>query len=76
MFITNGPVADVLLVYAKTAPEKGPRYFGFIVEKVSRVFSRTKLVKMGWRGSETGELVLITVKFLQKTWLAKKITAA
>jgi len=59
MFITNGPVADVLLVYAKTAPEKGAHGISaFIVEKDFPGFSvAQKLVKMGWRGSETGELV-------------------
>lgn len=59
IFITNGPVADVLLVYAKTAPEKGPHGISaFIIEKDFPGFSvAQKLVKMGWRGSETGELV-------------------
>jgi isovaleryl-CoA dehydrogenase len=59
LFITNGPVADVLLVYAKTAPELGQKGISaFIVEKDSPGFSvAQKLVKMGWRGSPTGELV-------------------
>ncbi|MGE0485433.1 MAG: acyl-CoA dehydrogenase family protein [Gammaproteobacteria bacterium] len=59
IYITNGPVADVLLVYAKTAPEKGPHGISaFIVEKDFRGFSvAQKLVKMGFRGSQTGELV-------------------
>ena len=59
MFITNGPVADVLLVYAKTDPDKGAHGISaFIVEKDFPGFSvAQKLVKMGWRGSETGELV-------------------
>ena len=64
MFITNGPVADVLLVYAKTAPEKGAHGISaFIVEKGFPGFSvAQKLVKMGWRGSETGELVFDNCK--------------
>jgi len=59
LFITNGPVADVLLVYAKTDPDKGAHGISaFIVEKDFPGFSvAQKLVKMGWRGSETGELV-------------------
>ena len=59
LYITNGPVADVLLVYAKTAPEKGAHGISaFIVEKDFPGFSvAQKLVKMGFRGSQTGELV-------------------
>jgi isovaleryl-CoA dehydrogenase len=59
LFITNGPVADVLLVYAKTAPERKQHGISaFIVEKTSPGFSvAQKLDKMGWRGSPTGELV-------------------
>lgn len=59
MYITNGPVADVLLVYAKTDPEKGPHGISaFIVEKDFPGFSvAQKLVKMGFRGSQTGELL-------------------
>ena len=59
IFITNGPVADVLLVYAKTAPELGPKGISaFIIEKDFPGFSvAQKLIKMGYRGSPTGELV-------------------
>ncbi|MGR8920679.1 MAG: acyl-CoA dehydrogenase family protein [Gammaproteobacteria bacterium] len=59
IYITNGPCADVLLVYAKTAPDKGPHGISaFIVEKDFPGFSvAQKLVKMGFRGSQTGELV-------------------
>ena len=59
MYITNGPVADVLLVYAKTEPEKGPHGItAFIVEKDFPGFSvAQKLNKMGFRGSQTGELL-------------------
>ena len=59
IFITNGPVADVLLVYAKTAPEKGAHGISaFIVEKDFPGFRvAQKLEKMGYRGSQTGELV-------------------
>ena len=59
MYITNGPVADVLLVYAKTAKELGKNGISaFIVEKDFPGFSvAQKLNKMGFRGSQTGELV-------------------
>jgi isovaleryl-CoA dehydrogenase len=59
MFITNGPVADVLLVYAKTDREKGAHGISaFIVEKGFPGFRvAQKLRKMGFRGSPTGELV-------------------
>jgi isovaleryl-CoA dehydrogenase len=59
IYITNGPVADVLLVYAKTAPEKGAHGISaFIVEKDFPGFRvAQKLEKMGYRGSPTGELV-------------------
>ena len=59
IFITNSPVADVLLVYAKTAPEKGPHGISaFIIEKDYPGFRvAQKLEKMGFRGSQTGELV-------------------
>ncbi|MBI4694724.1 MAG: acyl-CoA dehydrogenase family protein [Gammaproteobacteria bacterium] len=64
IFITNGPVADVLLVYAKTTPEKGAHGISaFIVEKGFPGFSvAQKLVKMGFRGSQTGELVFDNCK--------------
>lgn len=59
MWITNGPVADTLVVYAKTDPEAGPRGITtFIVEKDFKGFSTAqKLDKLGMRGSDTGELV-------------------
>ncbi|SLN46558.1 acyl-CoA dehydrogenase family protein [Oceanibacterium hippocampi] len=59
LYITNGPVADVLLVYAKTAPELGAKGISaFIVEKGFPGFKvAQKLTKMGYRGSQTAELV-------------------
>ena len=58
-FITNGPIADVLIVYAKTDKEKGAHGItAFLVEKGTRGFSVSKrLEKMGNRGSVTGELI-------------------
>ena len=59
MWITNGPTADVLVVYAKTDPNAGPRGItAFIIEKGMKGFSTAqKLDKLGMRGSDTGELV-------------------
>ena len=59
MWITNGPTADVMVVYAKTDSEAGHRGISaFIVEKNMKGFSvAQKLDKLGMRGSETGELV-------------------
>ena len=59
MFITNGPIADTLLVYAKTAPERGAHGISaFIIERTFPGFRvAQKLMKMGFRGSQTGELV-------------------
>ena len=59
LYITNGPVADVLLVYAKTSPERGAQGISaFVVEKGFAGFRvAQKLTKMGFRGSPTAELV-------------------
>jgi isovaleryl-CoA dehydrogenase len=59
MWITNGPDAEVLVVYAKTDPDAGPRGItAFIVEKEFKGFSTArKLDKLGMRGSNTCELV-------------------
>jgi isovaleryl-CoA dehydrogenase len=58
IYITNGPVADVLLVYAKTAPERGAQGISaFIVQKDYPGFHvAQRLTKMGFRGSQTAEL--------------------
>ena len=59
MWITNGPDADVLVVYAKTDPEAGPRGItAFLIERGFPGFSTApKLDKLGMRGSNTCELV-------------------
>src|SRR6202000_3167242 len=59
MWITNGPIAETLVVYAKTHPNAGPRGItAFIIEKGMRGFSTAqKLDKLGMRGSDTAELV-------------------
>jgi isovaleryl-CoA dehydrogenase len=58
-WITNGPQADTIVVYAKTDPDAGSRGItAFIVEKSFSGFEvAQKLDKLGMRGSETGELV-------------------
>ncbi|GAB1205994.1 hypothetical protein APSETT445_004675 [Aspergillus pseudonomiae] len=59
MWITNGPDADFIVVYAKTEPEKGSKGItAFVVEKTFDGFScARKLDKLGMRGSNTGELI-------------------
>jgi len=59
MWITNGPGADVLVVYAKTEPDAGSRGItAFLVEKDFKGFSTAqKLDKLGMRGSDTCELI-------------------
>ena len=64
MWITNGPDADTMVVYAKTEPELGARgVTAFIVEKGMKGFSTAqKLDKLGMRGSHTGEMVFNDVE--------------
>ncbi|MER8462240.1 isovaleryl-CoA dehydrogenase [Mesorhizobium sp. M1396] len=64
MWITNGPDAETLVVYAKTDPERNSRGItAFIVEKAMAGFSvAQKLDKLGMRGSNTGELVFEDVE--------------
>jgi isovaleryl-CoA dehydrogenase len=59
MWITNGPQAETLVVYAKTDPDAGPRGItAFLIEKGFKGFSTAqKLDKLGMRGSDTCELV-------------------
>jgi isovaleryl-CoA dehydrogenase len=60
MWITNGPDADVLVVYMRTAPKemRAARMTAFIVEKGMKGFrTAQKLDKLGMRGSNTCELV-------------------
>ncbi len=64
MWITNGPDADTMVVYAKTEPELGARgVTAFIVEKgMKGFFTAQKLDKLGMRGSHTGEMVFQNVE--------------
>ncbi len=64
MWITNGPDADVMVVYAKTNPELGAKGMtAFIVEKGMKGFGTAqKLDKLGMRGSHTGEMTFNNVE--------------
>jgi len=59
MWITNGPIADTLFVYAKTDPQAGAKGItSFLIEKGFKGFrTAQKLDKLGMRGSDTGELI-------------------
>ena len=63
-WITNGPDADTLVVYAKTDPEAGPRGItAFLIEKTMKGFSTSEpFHKLGMRGSNTGELIFEDVE--------------
>ena len=63
-WITNGPDADVLVVYAKTDPEAGAKGItAFLIEKTMAGFSTSKhFDKLGMRGSNTGELIFSDVE--------------
>ncbi len=73
MWITNGPDADVVVVYAKTDPAAGARGItAFIVEKGSKGFwSAQKLDKLGMRGSSTSELVFENCVVPEENMLGK-----
>ncbi len=63
MWITNGPDADVVVVYAKTDPKAGSKGISaFIVEKGFGIRTVQKLDKLGMRGSNTGELLFENVE--------------
>jgi isovaleryl-CoA dehydrogenase len=72
-WITNGPVADVLVVYAKTDPAAGAQGISaFIVERGFKGFSTAqKLDKLGMRGSDTGELVFEDCEVPQENLLGE-----
>jgi isovaleryl-CoA dehydrogenase len=73
MWITNGPDADVLVVYAKTDPTAGPRGMtAFLLEKGMKGFTRSpKLDKLGMRGSNTCELVFQDVEVPEENVLGQ-----
>jgi isovaleryl-CoA dehydrogenase len=73
MWITNGPVAETLVVYAKTDPSAGPRGItAFLIEKGMKGFSTAqKLDKLGMRGSDTCELVFQDCEVPEENILGK-----
>jgi isovaleryl-CoA dehydrogenase len=73
MWITNGPVAETLVVYAKTDPNAGPRGItAFLIEKGMKGFSTAqKLDKLGMRGSDTCELVFQDCEVPEENVLGK-----
>jgi isovaleryl-CoA dehydrogenase len=73
MWITNGPEADTLVVYAKTDPNAGPRGItAFIIEKGMKGFEAAqKLDKLGMRGSPTSELVFRDCEVPEENVLGK-----
>jgi isovaleryl-CoA dehydrogenase len=73
MWITNGPTADVIVVYAKTSPDKKQHGItAFLVEKGMKGFSiAQKLDKLGMRGSDTGELVFEDVEIPEENVLGQ-----
>jgi isovaleryl-CoA dehydrogenase len=73
MWITNGPTADVVVVYAKTDPDKKQHGItAFLVEKGMKGFSvAQKLDKLGMRGSDTGELVFEDVEVPEENVLGE-----
>jgi isovaleryl-CoA dehydrogenase len=74
MWITNGPDADTLVVYAKTDVSAGPRGItAFLIEKGMKGFSTAqKLDKLGMRGSNTCELVFDNCKVPAENVLAEE----
>jgi isovaleryl-CoA dehydrogenase len=74
MWITNGPDADVLVVYAKTDANAGPRGItAFLIEKGMKGFSTAqKLDKLGMRGSNTCELVFRDCEVPQQNVLGRE----
>jgi len=62
-FITNGVLSDYLIVAAKTTPEEGNKGISiFVLDRDMAGISATKLDKLGWRASDTGELAFDNVK--------------
>jgi isovaleryl-CoA dehydrogenase len=72
MWITNGPDADLIVVYAKTDADAGSRGISaFLVEKAFGFSTAPKLDKLGMRGSNTGELIFQDVEVPEKNVLGE-----
>jgi acyl-CoA dehydrogenase len=72
-FITNGVYSDYLVVAAKTKPELGNKGISiFVVDRESKGLSATKLDKLGWNASDTGEIAFDNVKIPSKNLLGEE----
>ena len=72
MWITNGPDADLIVVYAKTDADAGSRGItAFLVEKAFGFSAAPKLDKLGMRGSNTGELIFQDVEVPEENVLGE-----
>lgn len=72
-FITNGVVSDYLVVAAKTNPELGNKGVSmFVVDRETAGISATKLDKLGWRASDTGEIAFDNVKVPAKNLMGEE----
>ena len=62
-FITNGVYSDYLIIAAKTSPEKGNKGISiFVIDRSIKGVSATKLDKLGWKASDTGEIAFDNVQ--------------
>ncbi len=72
-FITNGVTSDYLVVAAKTSPELGNKGISiFVLDREMDGVSATKLDKLGWRASDTGEIAFDNVKVPAENLLGKE----
>ena len=72
-FITNGVYSDYLIVAAKTAPELGNKGISiFVVDRDAKGVSATKLDKLGWRASDTGEIAFDNVEIPAKNLMGEE----
>ena len=72
-FITNGVYSDYLIVCAKTSPEKGNKGISiFIIDRDTPGVSATKLDKLGWRASDTGEIAFDEVRIPESNLMGEE----
>ena len=72
-FITNGVYSDYLVVAAKTAPDLGNKGISiFVIDRTANGVSATKLNKLGWRASDTGEIAFDNVRIPQENLLGEE----
>lgn len=72
-FITNGVYSDYLIVAAKTSPEMGNKGISiFVIDRDTPGISATKLDKLGWRASDTGEIAFDNVEIPAKNLMGEE----